>query len=446
MKIIVAGAGEVGTHLAKMLSNENHDIVVIDPEENNLKGIENLDLLTVQGSATSFSILKEANIRKADLFIAVTRHEDTNITAAMLSKKLGAKKTIARIDNKEFLFPSNKEYFENIGIDYLIYPENIAVRELVNLVSQSGTVDFFDFSGGKLSLFVIKLEENAPLINQTLLQATNNGSSDLEYRAVAITRNSQTIIPRGVDTFKANDIIYVISNPSGIKELMQFSGKERVQVKNIMILGGSRVGIGAANQLENKFNVKLVEEDKEKCFKLAGILNNTLIINGDGRNIDMLIDEGLKNMDAFIAVTGNAETNILSCLLAKQIGVKRTIAEIENIDYIHIAENMGIDTIINKKLITAGRIFRFTRSAEVSNIKCLTGTDAEVLEFIAHKGSKVTKGKLNEIDFPKDSIVGGVIRDNMSFIAMGDTQIKPNDRVVVFALPTAFTKLEKIFN
>ncbi len=445
MKIVIAGAGEVGTHLAKMLSNENHDIVVIDSEEKNLKGIDNLDLLTVQGSATSFNTLKEADIKRADLFIAVTHSEDTNITAAMLGKKLGAKKSIARIDNKEYLFPSNKEYFESVGIDYLIYPENIAVRELVNLVAQSGTTDFFDFSGGKLSLFVLKLEENAPFVNKTLLQTTND-TNDLEYRAVAITRNAQTIIPRGVDTFQVNDIIYVISSQAGIKELMKYSGKEEINVRNIMILGGSRIGIGAANQLENKFNVKLVEQNKDKCFKLASILNNTLIINGDGRNMDLLVDEGLKSMDAFIAVTGNSETNILSCLLAKQMGVKRTIAEIENIDYIHIAENMGIDTIINKKLITAGRIFRFTRSAEVSDIKCLTGTDAEVVEFIALPGSKITKGKLNEIDFPKDSLVGGIIRGESSFIATGETRIIDNDRVVVFALPKAFTKLEKYFS
>ncbi|MBN2519532.1 MAG: Trk system potassium transporter TrkA [Bacteroidales bacterium] len=445
MKIVIAGAGEVGSHLAKMLINENHDIVVIDPDEKNLKGIENLDLLTIQGSATSLNVLKEANIKKADLFIAVTYSEDTNITSAMLGKKLGAKKSIARIDNKEYLFPSNKEFFESMGIDYLIYPENIAVRELVNLVTQAGTADFFDFSGGKLSLYVLRLGKDAPLINKTIKETTNN-IDNLEYRAVAITRNNETIIPRGNEMFKLNDVIYVISNQSGIKELMELSGKEQLQIKNIMILGGSRIGIGAANQLENKYNVKLVEQNKEKCFKLAGILNNTLIINGDGRNLDLLSDEGLRNMDAFIAVTGNSETNILSCLLAKQLGVKRTIAEIENIDYIHIAESMGIDTIINKKLITAGRISRFTRSAEVSDIKCLTGTDAEVVEFIAQTNSKITKGKLNQIDFPKDSIVGGFVRGESSFIATGNTQIQANDKVVVFALPKAFEKLEKFFN
>ncbi len=451
MRIIVAGASDVGTHLAKMLSNESHDIVVIDRDESHLKNLENLDIISVQGSATSFNVLKEANIKRADLFIAVTQSEDTNITASMLGKKLGAQKTVARIDNKEYLYSTNKEYFQSIGVDHLIYPENIAVKELVNLVNQTGTLDFVDFSGGKLSLFVIKLDEDSPIVDKTLVQANNGGNADeeecnQEYRAVAITREGSTIIPRGSDTFRPNDIIYFISSQAGTKELMRFSGKETFQSKNIMILGGSRIGIGTASQLENQFNVKLIEQDEEKCFKLAGILNNTLIVNGDGRNINLLNEEGLRNMDTFISVTGNSETNILSCMLAKQLGIKRTIAAIENFDYIQLAENMGIDTVINKKLIAAGRIFRYTRHADVANIKCLTGTDAEVLEFVAKKNSRITKGKLNEVNFPKDSIVGGIIRGKSSFIAVGATQVRPDDKVVVFSLPSAFTKLEKFFN
>ena len=428
-----------------MLSNENHDLVVIDPVESHLSNVENLDLITVNGSATSFSVLKEANIKKADLFIAVTQSEDTNITAAMLSKKMGVQKTVARIDNKEYLFQENREYFQSIGVDHLIYPENIAVRELVSLVKQSGTVDFVDFSGGKLSLFVIKLEDNSPIINQSL-QDTTPSNDDVRFRAVAITRNGRTIIPRGNDKFQTNDLIYIVSNQAGVKELSKFSGKKYYETKNVMILGGGRIGIGTSRQLENQYNVKLIDHDKEKCFKLAGILNNTLIVNGDGRNMQLLAEEGLKNMDTFIAVTGNSETNILSCLLAKQMGINRTIAEIENFDYISLAENMGIDTVINKKIIAASRIFRYTRSADVSNVKCLTGTDAEVMEFIAKDDSKVTRGNLDELNFPKNSIVGGVIRGEKSFIATGDTQIQPDDRVVVFALPSAFGKLEKLFN
>ena len=446
MKIIIAGAGEVGSHLAKMLSHEQHDIVVIDPDEDRLNPIEsNLDVLTINGSATSIEVLREANIQKSDLFIAVAHLEDTNITSAILGKKLGAKKTIARIDNQEYLENSYRDYFTNLGIDYLMYPEKIAAREILGFLHHTRTTEFFDFSGGKLSLYIIKLDENVPILEKTLLELTDT-SKKLDYRAVAITRNEETIIPRGNDQFKVNDLVYVVSTQTGFVNLMKLLGKKPFEIKNIMILGGSRIGKRTALELEKKFNVKLIEIDKNKCQVLADILEKTLIINGDGRDKDLLIEEGLPNMDAFIAVTGNSETNILACLMAKKTGIKKTIAEVENMEYINLAENIGIDSIINKKIITASRISRFTHTAKVSMIKCLTGTDAEVLEYIVKPGSQITKGELKDLNFPKDAIVGGVIRGNSSFIAKGDTHIQPNDHVVVFALPSALSKLEKFFN
>ncbi len=446
MKIIVAGAGEVGTHLAKMLSSEFHDITVIDPDAENLKSIDsNLDLLTITGSATSFETLKEAKVKKADLFISVTHSEETNITAAIMAKTLGAKKTIARVDNYEYIEPENISHFIRLGIDYLIYPERIAAREVVNLLGQGEIFESVDFSGGKLSLYVLKLDEKAPVINQTLIDVIKN-NKQIEFRAVAIARNGKTIIPSGNDYFQVNDLVYVVTNKSGIPDVLKYSGKKKIEIKNIMILGGSRIGKRVAKSLENRFNIKLIEIDKNKSAQLADFLSNSLVINGDGRDIDLLNQEGLSNMDTFIAVTGNSETNILSCLLAKKMGVKKTIAEIENIDYIDLGESMGIDTIINKKLVTASRIFKFTMSAEVETMKCLTGSDADVLEFVAKKDSKITKESLRNIDFPKDAIVGGIIRGNKSFIATGDTIIEADDRVVVFALPSAVKKLDNLFN
>lgn len=446
MKIIVAGAGEVGTHLAKMLSSEFHDITVIDPDAESLKNIDsNLDLLTITGSATSFEILKEAKVKKAALFIAVTHSEETNITAAIMAKTLGAKKTIARVDNYEYIEPENISHFIRLGIDYLIYPERIAAREVVNLLGQGEIFESVDFSGGKLSLYVLKLDEKAPVINQTLIDVIKN-NKQIEFRAVAIARNGKTIIPSGNDYFQVNDLVYVVTNKSGIRDVLKYSGKKKIEIKNIMILGGSRIGKRVAKSLENRFNIKLIEIDKNKSAQLADFLSNSLVINGDGRDIDLLNQEGLSNMDTFIAVTGNSETNILSCLLAKKMGVKKTIAEIENIDYIDLGESMGIDTIINKKLVTASRIFKFTMNAEVETMKCLTGSDADVLEFVAKKDSKITKESLRNIDFPKDAIVGGIIRGNKSFIATGNTIIEADDRVVVFALPSAVKKLDNLFN
>lgn len=446
MNIIIVGAGEVGTHLATMLAKEYHDVVVIDPDAEMLSQVSAAtDVVTFQGSATSISVLKEANIKKADLFIAVAHSEETNIVSATLAKRLGAKKVIARIDKNEYLQPNNKEIFLNLGIDSLIYPERLAAREVVTLLGQTSSTEFVDFSGGKLSLIVFRLEEDSPVIDYTLLQATKN-FNNLDYRAVAISREGETIIPRGNDQFKYNDLVYVIANQNGIKDMMEHSGKKNIDVNNLMILGGSRIAIHIANELEKSMNVKLIEVDKEKSQKLAGQFKNALVINGDGRNTDLLIEEGLPYMDAFVAVTGNSETNILSCIVAKRMGVKKTIAEIENINYIRLAESIGVDTVINKKLITASRIFRYTMSTDVSTIKCLTGSDAEVLEFIVKPGSPITKGRLKDVSFPKDAIIGGVVRGDSAFIAKGDSEIKPYDRVVVFALPSAINKIGKFFN
>lgn len=446
MKIIVAGAGAVGAHLAKMLSQENHDIVLIDPDESKLRQVGgNLDLMTRTGSATSITDLLNSGVKKADLFISVARNEETNITASILSKRLGAKKTIARIDNQEYLYNKHREHFTSMGIDYMIYPEKIASREIVGLLHQTGSTDIVDFSGGKLSLFVIRLDDDSKIAGQSLHEiALNQGEQ--EYRAVAITRDSNTIIPDGNFRLETGDFIYVIATQEGIESLLDMTGKKKFEVRNIMILGGSRIGTLTAKDLGTQHNIKLIEQDREKSYRLSNMLNNTLVINGDGRDVNLLIEEGLEEMDAFIAVTGDSEINILSCMLARKLGVKKTICEVEIIDYIGLAENMGIDTIINKKLIAASRIFRFTSSDAVSSVKCLTGTDAEVLEYDVRENSKITKGPLNQINFPKDSMIGGVIRGETSFIANGYSLIKPGDKVVVFSLPSSIPKVSKLFN
>jgi trk system potassium uptake protein TrkA len=445
MRIIIAGAGEVGTHLAKMLSNENHEIIIIEPEDERLKPIEySMDVLTYHGSATSIRILQEALQKKTDLFIAVTHSEDTNITSSILAKRFGAIKTIARIDNLDYLEHTTLEFFKALGVDSLIYPELIAAREVLGLLQETGTTEYMEFSGGKLSMFVQKLDEKSPIRDKSLREIAMSHKTD-KYRAVAIKRNDKTIIPRGNEQFRTGDFIFVISTREGIDEMMKTSGWESYEAKNIMILGGSRIGKHVALHMEKKCEVKLIDSDPDKCEALGEILGNTLIINGDCRNVDLLEQEGISKMDAFIAVTGNSETNILSCLLAKKMGVKKTIAEVENMEYIHLAENSGIDTIINKKISAASRIFRHTTSLNVTQVKYMAGTEAEVLEFNVPVNARITKGTLRSIDFPKDAIVGGGTRDGVPFIATGDTIIKANDKVVVFTLPTAYDKLTKFF-
>ena len=426
MRIVISGVGEVGSHLAKMLSGASHDITVIDDDPKRIEEVAGMaDVITIEGDCTTFAVLKKAAVRKADLFIAVRPEESINIISAVLAKQLGARKAIVRIDNNEYLEPNNKEMFINMGIDYLFYPEKVAAREVINLLGHTSTTEYVDFSGGKLSLVVFKLDASSPLIGKSLLEVTADRES-LPYRTVAISREGETIIPRGNDQFQEGDTIYVIANQDDVKSLMFFSGKPNIEVNNIMILGGSRIGVRIAAELQEEANVKLVEYNPEKAYKLTELLEKTLIISDDGRNIDSMIEEGLSNMDAFVAVTGRSETNILAAMVAKRLGVKKVIAEV--------------------KLITASNIFRFTMNTDVQAIKCLTGCDAEVLEFIAKPNSVATKGQIRELNFPHDAMIGGIVRGDRSYIATGGMQINAFDRVVVFALPSAISRIGRFFN
>jgi len=438
--------GTIGMHMTKMLSDGTHDIVVIDKKEDMLQDVSShYDVMTVHGSATSFADLKEAGIKRTDLFVALTHTVEINITACILAKQLGAKKTIARIDNQEYLLPLNKSHFYSIGIDSLIYPQKLAAREIISLLNETGTSEVFNFYGNKLSLFVIKLENDAPIIGKRLSEVAID-SDNIVFRAVALSRNGKTHIPRPHEEFNEGDLVYVITNQKGVAKMMEYAGTHRLSCNNIMILGGSQMGVRTAQVMERNSNIKLIEIDKSKSEHLANYLNNSLVINADGRDMETLKEEGLGMMDVFIGVTGNDELNILSCIQAKKMGVKKAIASVENIDYLHLAESMGIDAIINKKMIAASYILRFTMTAEVPSFLCLTGSDAEVLEFVVKSDSKITKAPLRDLEFPKDAVVGGVIRDRSSFIAVGDTEIRAQDRVVVFALPSALQKVDKFFN
>ncbi|MEN8223738.1 MAG: Trk system potassium transporter TrkA [Bacteroidota bacterium] len=445
MNIIIAGDGEVGLHLAQELSFENQNITIVDPHEDLLKMVESHnDVMAITGDSTSVEVLRNANVKKADLLISVLHDERTNILTAALGKQLGAKKTIARINNLEYLRPENEERFKNMGIDAMVCPEDIVATEIATLLSQSAATEVFDFSEGKLYLFLIKLEENAPVLNKSLNDVVAM-YPHLDFRAVAIHRSSKTIIPKGDDMFMNQDLSYVITKPGGIDDLLKLGGKQKFDIKNVMIVGGGRVGRTTARKLEHSLHVKLLEVDKEKSLSLANSLERTLVINGDARDIHLMEDEDIQGMDAFIAVTDSSETNILACLHARKFGVKRTIALVENIDYIDISQNIGIDTIINKKLSTASYIVRFTMDAEVTSIKCLSGINAEVMELVAYPHSTVTKKLIRNLNMPKGAIIGGIIRGDDSFIAVGDFQIEEGDKVVVFCMPEAIHKVDKLF-
>jgi len=443
MKVVIAGAGEVGTYLAKMLSNEDHEIILVDDDNDKLEKIANqVDLLTITGAANSIIDLKEAGISKADLFIAVTPYESRNILACILAKDLGAKKTLARINNAEYLKKEHKPKFQAMGVDELIYPETLAAKEIIASVKQPGARVMHEFSGGKLILFGIKIRENADIVNKSLCDISNISSV---FRAVAITRGDTTIIPKGRDVILNEDVVYFVTTSNSMLELYEKAGKKFFDVKNIMFLGGSRIAQKTIEKLNDQFNIKVIEQDKERCQQIADRFSNILVINGDGRNLDLLKEEGIEKMDAFVAVTGNSETNILTCQLAKKMGVKRTVAEIENIDFISLAEQVGIGSVINKKYIAASFIYRFSMHAEISNVRCLTATEAEVVEVIANEGSKATRKKVKDLDFPDNAKIGGIVRGENGFIVTGETQILTGDKVVIFALPKAIKKIDKFF-
>ena len=447
MRIIVAGAGEIGSHLAKMLSMEYHEITVISPDEESLERISGeSDIITVEGISSSIDTLVKAGVRNADLFIAVNpdSEQDINIVSSVLAKKLGAKKVTARINNEEYQKNENRILFTDLGIDSLFYPEKIAATEIVNLLKQNTASEFMNYSHGKLQLIVYKLEECSPMVDRTVAELRERTQN--LFRSVAISRDNKTIIPKSATRFKVGDVVYLVSKKEGMEQALSLSGKSKVSVRNLMILGGGRIGEMVAKAMEKQVeNIRLIDINPEKCAHLSEVLDKTLVINGDGRNSDLLMEEGLKDMEAFIAVTSSSETNILSCVVAKRMGISKVIAEVENFEYIKLAEEMGVDSVINKKLITAGKIFRFTLSNKVRSIKVLKGTDAVVLEFIVNTNSKITTGKLKDLHFPEEAIIGGFVRGNESFIADSESTIRPYDQVVVFANPDAVDKVDKFF-
>jgi trk system potassium uptake protein TrkA len=445
MKIVIAGMGDVGYHLAKELSNESHDIIAIDNDPQRLLQVDSVtDILTINGSVTSLAILKEAKVDKSDLFVAVTSSEETNISSAIMAKKTGAKKTIARISNAEYLAEDALINFKELGINFMIYPEELAAQETVNLIKRTAATDLMEFEGGKLSVMGLRLDKNAPIIRKTLTEVVHE-FPNVDFRMVAIYRNFRTIIPTGKDKFLPNDQIFVISKPEGIEIILKLAGKENIHFDNIMILGGSKIGRRVAALLQKNMKIKLIESNEEKSFSLADDLHSTLVIHGDGRDIDLLAQEGIIDVDAFVAVTEDAETNIISCLMAKHLGVTKAIALVDKTDYVPLSQTIGLDSLINMKLIAATNILQYIRRGEILAKTSLEGIDAQLFEYVAQPNSAITKKPVKDLGFPKEAIIGGIIRGKESFIAMGDSQMKPNDKVVIFSLPDGVKKIEKLF-
>lgn len=444
MKIIIAGAGEVGSHLAKMLSNEEQDIILLDSDQTKLDSIDsNYNLMTWNGSTSSFRTLRDVGVGECDLYIAVTPFETRNITSCSIAKRLGAKKTVARIDNSEFLIPENGRILKEVGADFLIYPENLAATEIDAALSHNWARYWGELHAGQLVLIGVKLRENSSLIDTKLKDITFKSH---DFHVAAVKRNNETIIPSGNDELKKDDIVYFITTPPFIKKVQELSGKKKRIIKKAMIMGGSRIAMRFAALYSEKYNIRIIDCDRAKCEEMATRFPECEVVLGDGRDIEVLRENNVYQYDAFLAMTDSSETNILSCLTAKEFGVPKTIADVENLQFFSQAENLNIGTIINKKLLASSRIFKIMLDSDESNAKFLMLADAEVAELLARPGSKITKAAVKDLKLPWGMTLAARIHGEHCEMIGGMTHIQPGDYVVVFCLAGVFSKVEKLFN
>ena len=446
MKIIIAGAYAIGTYLAKLLSRNHYDITLMDTNEENLERLgRDYDLLTFEASCTSIKALREAGADTADLFIAVTPDESANLCACTMAKALGAKKTVAKVDNPEYIAPENQEFFNQMGVSSIIYPEILAARDSIKGLKMSWVRQRWDVHGGALVMLGIKLRESCTILNQPL---RNISGPDDPYHVVAIKRGNETIIPGGNDELKVYDLVYFMTMRNYIPYIRKIVGKENyTDVKNVMIMGGGKTAVRAVQIMPEYMNAKILEKDFNRCEVLNELFEeDTLVINGDGRDLSLLTEEGIRNTQAFVALTGNAETNILACLTAKRMGVRKTVAMVENMDYVSMAESLDIGTITNKKVIAASHIYQMLLDANVHNVRFLMTANADVAEFVPQEGSKVTKKPVKDLGLPSGMTIGGIVRNGEGMLVSGNTQIQEGDSVVVFCHNIDMKKLEKLFN
>lgn len=443
MRVIIVGAGEVGTHLAKLLSEEEMEISLLDESRERLGFLDaDYDMLTKVGSPTSIHDLRDIGVKNVDLFIAVTPVETENITSCLIANQLGAKRTLARIDNYEYLLPGNKGLFEQMGLNHLIYPEVLAANEIEESLRTNWMRFHLSLCHGAMELCVVKVREGAAVVNKTFSSGIYNHG---RFRIVAIKRESDTIIPRGNDQVLAGDVVYVVCNREEMDFLREQLGKHQGEIRNIIFFGGSRITRKAALALPEDLNIKVLEKDREVCTQLSEKLPHALIINADGSDMSVLKEEGIQDADAFVAVTDSSEANIFACLAAKRFGVGKTIAEVENIDYIPMAEALDIGTVLNKKTIAASYIYQMLLDASVLNIHNLTSADAEIVVFIAKEGSRITRGKIRDMELPEDTNIGAIVRAGEGILVNGETRIIANDQVVVFCKKHVLRRLEHFF-
>ncbi len=445
MKILITGAGAVGFNLAKRLVKDEHDVLLMDSDLSRVEyAQEHLDIGVLQGNASSYKDLKAAEIEKADFFAALTNNDEVNLVSCMIAKKSGVSVTTARVRNPEYSSKRAILSSKELGADFLIHPERLVAQAIVKLIRQSSATDFIEFDEGRIQLIGIRLDRSAKVLNKPLMELGEvYGNPPL--RIVAVKRRERTVIPRGDDRLVPGDQIYIICDPDYLSTALGYFGKKDTKVEDIMIIGGGQVGRFIARTLEKEINVKIIERDEMKAMKLSEELRHALVLHGDGSDLDLLTFEGLREMDEFVAVTGDDEANILTSLLANHMQVPRTITLVRKTDYLALGPAVGMDAAVSKELIAVNAIQQYIRQKNIAFFAQLPGLDAEIIEFVAGSRSKITRQPLMKTDFPKNAIIAAVLKDDGLEIPTGVTRIEPGDKVVVFSLPNAVKNVEIFF-
>ena len=448
MKALVIGAGEVGFDVARTLAMEQHDVIVIDTSSDALDNVhEKLDVMTVQGTGTSGEVLYESGIESADMVIAVTSIDEVNIIACMMADRLGVNTTIARVRSDELTRTQSVLKAGDLGIDLVIHPEESAAAEVVRLLRRAGATDVLPFAEGRLQLVGIRIDKESPVGGMQLRDLLSDHPT-ATFRIMGIARGNRTILPRGDETLQPNDQLFVLARPDELAHVTQILGKSQTSMREVMILGGTSLGAKIALQVsseEGKY-IKIIEPDREAAQKLAEELEDVLVIHGDPTDIDLLAAEGLGEMDAFVAVTQDEESNLVTSLMAKHLGVRKTISLLSKGAYIPISQTIGLDAAVSKKLAVSREIMRFLRGKHVQSVATVYGLDAEILEIEAKREAPVTQGPLRDLSLPSGLLIGAVHYNGRVEVATGDTHIQAGSRAIIFVLPTSVSEAERYFD
>lgn len=444
MKILIVGSGETAAHLASLLSKENQDVILMDRDCERLDQLDaRLNIMTCEGNPVSARDLTRAGCDECDLCVCITPFEDINIISAQIAKRLGASRTVARIDNAEFLGEGMRKLFKDTGVDSLVYPEFLASERIGDFLKRNWTTDWFELHNGALIVASVKIDNpELEWLNLPLHELTDWRDG---LHVCAIRRKGATIIPRGGDCLQQGDTIYFSILTQGEDDLMQLCGKENREIKRVLVTGAGKMTAMILRQLSEAYDITVVEADRERCLKISRLPLRFTIANADPRDIDALCEEGIRTTDAFIALNESSEANIVGCMLARQLGVPHTIAEIEEVQYFSETDSLGIDTVVNKKLMTASHIFQTLLDTVLDTPRCLALDDAEVFEIVASKGCLATRSKIRDIRMPKGMTIAGLIRRGEGMLVSGDTDIEEGDHIVVFCLRGILNKVEHIF-